>query len=100
MFSGFALGILFRPFLCPAGHCINVTLSYMFVSGSYGPTAGKNPSTAYSSFLFRRTDRIAFSGGQEELDNIFVPLMREFILFTFNLWIHNEGTCAVFIVHF
>jgi hypothetical protein len=26
--------------------------------------------------------------------------MREFILFTFNLWIHNEVTCAVFIVHF
>ncbi|OMI43449.1 hypothetical protein MP33_14995 [Escherichia coli N37058PS] len=26
--------------------------------------------------------------------------MREFILFIFNLWIHNEVTCAVFIVHF
>nr|QUN02519.1 hypothetical protein [Escherichia coli O25b:H4-ST131] len=32
-----------------AGHCINVTLSYTFVSGPHGPAA-VNSSTAYSNF--------------------------------------------------
>ncbi len=41
----------------PAGHCINVTLSYTFVSGSHGPAAGKFFNRVQQFSLL--TDRIA-----------------------------------------
>ncbi|QCF75392.1 hypothetical protein E5N88_25800 (plasmid) [Salmonella enterica subsp. enterica serovar 1,4,[5],12:i:-] len=41
----------------PAGHCINVTLSYTFVSGPHGPAAGKFFNRVQQFSLL--TDRIA-----------------------------------------
>nr|QUN01886.1 hypothetical protein [Escherichia coli] len=49
-----------------AGHCINVTLSYTFVSGPHGPAAGKFFNRVQQFSLL--TDRIL--AGQEVLENI------------------------------
>lgn len=61
-------------------------------------SAGKSFNHAQSGIFI--ADRSYGLTGQWVTGEYLVPLMREFILFTFNLWIHNEITCAVFIVHF
>lgn len=72
--------------------------SWKIKSGPDGPTAGKSSGHAQSGIFI--ADRSYGLTGQWVTGEYLVPLMREFILFTFNLWIHNEITCAVFIVHF
>lgn len=66
MFSGFAQVFSFAPLLCPAGHCINITLSYTFVSGPHGPTAGKSFNRVQHIFIADRPYSLA---GHEELEN-------------------------------
>ncbi|EFN7970609.1 hypothetical protein ED741_15575 [Escherichia coli] len=58
-----------QPLLCPAGHCINVTLSYTFIDRNLNPKKiKKHPKTDVykpqpSGFLLDRNDtRCRFAG--------------------------------------